>query len=75
MIEINDFIVARKGDPEKIRESQKKRNADVGLVDQVIHLFDEHQKIQYAATQIGSNINNIQKQIGQIKKVFEVLFT
>jgi seryl-tRNA synthetase len=75
MIEINEFIVARKGDPEKIRESQKKRNADVGLVDQVIQLFDEHQKIQYAATQIGSNINNIQKQIGQIKKVFEVLFT
>jgi seryl-tRNA synthetase len=74
MIEINDFIVVRKGDPEKIRESQKKRNADVGLVDQVIQLFGEHQKIQYDATQIGSKMNDIQKQIGQIKKVFGAQF-
>src|ERR1700712_4569971 len=68
MIEIQDFIKERGGDPEKIRESQRRRNASVEIVDEVIELFEEHRRTQYAATQFGTKLNEIQKQIGQKKK-------
>ncbi|KAF2405270.1 seryl-tRNA synthetase [Trichodelitschia bisporula] len=68
MIEIQDFIVERGGNPEKIRESQRRRGAPVEIVDQIIEMFEDHRRTQYAATQIGSKINEIQKQIGQKKK-------
>jgi seryl-tRNA synthetase len=71
MLEIQDFIKERGGDPEKIRESQRKRHADVGLVDQVIELFEDHRKAQYDATQFSSKINDVQKRIGQKKKAKE----
>jgi len=68
MLDIQDFIKERGGDPDKIRKSQELRHADVGLVDKVIELFEDHRKTQYEATQIGSSINAVQKEIGQIKK-------
>ncbi|KAF2276784.1 serine-tRNA ligase [Westerdykella ornata] len=71
MLEINDFIVARGGDPEKIKESQRRRGAPVEVVDQVIELFETARRERYAVTQIGSEINAIQKQIGQKKKAKE----
>jgi len=71
MIDIQDFIKERGGDPEKIRESQRKRNAPVELVDQVIELFEEHRKQQYEASQINTEINNVQKQIGLKKRAKE----
>lgn len=67
----NDFIKERGGDPEKIRDSQRKRNAPLEIVDEIIADFEDHRKTQYAATQIGSSINAIQKQIGQKKKAKE----
>lgn len=67
----NDFIKERGGDPEKIRESQRKRNAPVEIVDEIIAGFEDHRKTQYAATQIGSSINALQKQVGQKKKAKE----
>jgi seryl-tRNA synthetase len=41
MLDVNDFIVERGGDPEKIRESQRKRGHSVEVVDQVIDLFKQ----------------------------------
>lgn len=67
----NDFIKERGGDPEKIRDSQRKRNAPLEIVDEIIADFEDHRKTQYAATQIGSTINGIQKQIGQKMKAKE----
>jgi seryl-tRNA synthetase len=67
----NDFIKERGGDPEKIRNSQRLRNAPVEIVDQVIADFEDHRKTQYEATQIGSTINALQKQVGQKKKAKE----
>lgn len=67
----NDFIKERGGDPEKIRESQRKRNAPLEIVDEVIADFEDHRKTQYTATQIGSEINALQKQVGQKKKAKE----
>jgi len=71
MLDINDFIKERGGDPEKIRESQRRRGAPVEVVDQVIELFETARKTQYEATQIGAQINGVQKEIGKKKKAKE----
>jgi len=44
MLDINDFITQRGGNPDKIRESQRRRGASVEVVDQVIALFEESRK-------------------------------
>jgi len=44
MLDVNDFITERGGDPKKIRESQRRRHADEGVVDQVIEMFEDHRK-------------------------------
>jgi seryl-tRNA synthetase len=71
MLDVNDFIAERGGDPEKIRESQRRRHASVEVVDEIIALFDDHRRTNYSATQVGSEINNVQKQIGAKKKAKE----
>jgi seryl-tRNA synthetase len=42
MLDIIDFIAERGGNPEKIRESQRKRFAPVEIVDEIIALYEEH---------------------------------
>lgn len=71
MLDVNDFIADRGGDPQKIRESQRRRHAPEAVVDEVISMFEEHRRIQYDSTQIGSQINATQKEIGQKKKAKE----
>lgn len=68
MLDIADFIVEKGGDPEKIRESQRRRFDPVEAVDEVIALYEDHRKTQYSATQINTKINDVQKQIGAKKK-------
>jgi len=38
MLDINEFRVDKGGNPERIRESQRRRHANVALVDEVIEL-------------------------------------
>jgi seryl-tRNA synthetase len=38
MLDVNDFITERGGNPEKIKESQRRRYAPVEIVDEVIAL-------------------------------------
>lgn len=90
MLDINDFIIEKGGDPKKIKESQRRRYASEEVVDEVIALYEDHRKsrlmepkywcrenwltpyaAQYAATQIGSKINDVKKQIGVKKKAKE----
>lgn len=71
MLDRQDFIKERGGDPEKIRESQRRRFAPVELVDEVIELWEDHRRTAYSATQVGSEINATQKQIGAKKKAKE----
>ncbi|KAM4055972.1 tRNA synthetase class II core domain-containing protein [Hirsutella rhossiliensis] len=71
MLDVNDFIADRGGNPEKIRDSQRRRHASVEIVDEIIALFDDHRKTQYSATQINGKINEVQKQIGTKKKAKE----
>ncbi|KAH6658364.1 hypothetical protein BKA67DRAFT_557846 [Truncatella angustata] len=71
MLDITDFITERGGNPEKIRESQRRRNAPVEVVDQVIALFEDHRRTNYEAMQLNTKINDVQKQIATKKKAKE----
>ncbi|TWU77486.1 Cytosolic seryl-tRNA synthetase [Metarhizium rileyi] len=71
MLDVIDFIAERGGDPEKIRDSQRRRSANVEVVDEIIALFEDHRRTQYSATQVNSKINEVQKQIGAKKKAKE----
>lgn len=44
MLDVSDFIVEKGGDPNKIRESQRRRYAPVEAVDQVIAFFEDHRR-------------------------------
>ena len=44
MLDVQDFITDRAGDPKRLRENQRKRCAPEGIVDEVIELFEDHRK-------------------------------
>ncbi|KAK6212346.1 Cytosolic seryl-tRNA synthetase [Pestalotiopsis sp. IQ-011] len=71
MLDVTDFIKERGGDPEKIRESQRRRYAKVEVVDEVITMFEDHRRTNYEAMQLNTKINEVQKQIGAKKKAKE----
>ncbi|QIW98653.1 hypothetical protein AMS68_004171 [Peltaster fructicola] len=69
MLDINDFIKERGGNPEKIKESQRRRHAPEEIVDEVIALFEEHRNVQYVGgTEMGAKLNKVQKDMGLNKK-------
>jgi seryl-tRNA synthetase len=70
-LDVQDFLVDKGGNPEKIKESQRRRYAPEEAVDEVIALYDDHRKAQYAATQVNTKINEVQKQIGVKRKAKE----
>lgn len=47
MLDVNDFIAERGGNPEKIRESQRRRFANVEVVDEIIALFEDHRRSKH----------------------------
>ena len=74
MLDVFDFIVDKGGDPKKVRESQRRRNAPEEDVDEVINLYEDARRTKYAASQAKQRINALQKEIGQKKKVGEFLW-
>ena len=44
VLDIQDFITERGGDPNKIRESQRRRHAPDSVVDDIIAMFEDHRK-------------------------------
>ncbi|WWC59140.1 serine-tRNA ligase [Kwoniella dejecticola CBS 10117] len=68
MIDLLHLQADKGGNPEIIRESQKKRGASVELVDEVIEIFASHKQAQFEKEQAQRNLNALQKEIGQIKK-------
>ncbi|KAI9826843.1 MAG: Cytosolic seryl-tRNA synthetase [Thelocarpon impressellum] len=71
MLDVQDFIKERDGDPAKIRESQRRRNAPESAVDEVVALYEDHRKTRYAASQVATKINATQKEIGLKKRAKE----
>jgi seryl-tRNA synthetase len=48
MLDVNDFIVEKGGNPQKIKDSQKRRYAPEEVVDEVIALYEDHRKSRLA---------------------------
>lgn len=44
MLDVIDFIAERGGNPEAIRESQRRRYANVEIVDEVIADWEDHRR-------------------------------
>lgn len=44
MLDVADFIVEKGGNPQKIKESQRRRYASEEVVDEIIVLFEDHRK-------------------------------
>lgn len=68
MIDLFDFVTDRGGDPKKIKESQRRRYAPEEAVDEVIAMYEEARRARYEVSQINSELNALQKEIGKRKK-------
>ncbi|KIR60362.1 serine-tRNA ligase [Cryptococcus bacillisporus CA1280] len=68
MIDLIHLQADKGGNPDIVRESQKKRGASVELVDEVIAIFAEHKNANYEMENAKRELNLLQKEIGQIKK-------
>ncbi|TPX37975.1 serine---tRNA ligase [Synchytrium microbalum] len=68
MIDINLLRVDKGGNPDLVRESQRKRGGRVELVDEVIALDDEWKKARFQADQKNKEINAINKEISALYK-------
>ena len=61
MLDVFDFIVEKGGDPQKIKESQRKRYAPEEAVDEVIALYEDHRKsmLQSSSQLRGKDANKL----------------
>ncbi|KAJ1758399.1 Cytosolic seryl-tRNA synthetase [Coemansia sp. RSA 2523] len=71
MLDINLFQTEKGGNPELIRESQRRRGANPGVVDEIIDLYKSWTGVRYALDQLNREINKIQKEIGMKAKAKE----
>jgi len=67
-IDINWLRVDRGGDPEKVRESQRRRYASVELVDEIIALDNKWRSLTGDIDNLKKNKNSVQKAVGEKKK-------
>jgi len=68
VLDVDLFREDKGGDPEKIRESQRKRYADVGLVDRVIDSDKEWRKSRYMGDEYNRLKNLCSKVVGEKMK-------
>ena len=68
MLDINLFRVDRGGNPELVRESQKRRGKDVTLVDQVLELDKKWRTTRYELDNVSQERNQLNKRLGDIMK-------
>ncbi|CAM6018027.1 unnamed protein product [Sphagnum balticum] len=67
MLDINLFRVEKGHDPERIRESQRKRFARVELVDEIIDLDKKWRERQFEADKLRQEVNKVNKEIAKKK--------
>ena len=70
-IDINLLRVDRGGDPEKVRESQRRRYDSVELVDEIIEMDNRWRKLTAQIDDLKKEKNAIQKQVGMKMKAKE----
>lgn len=71
MLDINLFRVERGGNPELIKESQRKRGASVELVDEIIALDREWVKLRFDVDELNKEARQLQTQIAAKMKIKE----
>ncbi|KAI3910287.1 hypothetical protein MKW92_053946 [Papaver armeniacum] len=67
MLDINLFREDKGGNPEIIRESQRRRFGSVELVDEVIRLDIEWRQRQFELDNLRKDLNKISKEVGKLK--------
>lgn len=67
MLDINNFREDRGGDPNLVRESQRRRYADVLLVDKVLEWDAEWRKVRYDLDCISKKRNELNAELKEIK--------
>lgn len=67
MLDINLFREDKGHNPEIIRESQRRRFAEVGLVDEVIELDKAWRQRQYELDNLRKDFNKINKEVARLK--------
>ncbi|KAK9799400.1 hypothetical protein WJX73_002247 [Symbiochloris irregularis] len=68
MLDITLFRTARGGNPDIVRDSQKRRYADVGLVDRVIELDATWREANHDLERKKTDFNALNKEIGKLRK-------
>ncbi|KAJ2737731.1 Cytosolic seryl-tRNA synthetase, partial [Coemansia sp. BCRC 34301] len=71
MLDINLFIAEKGGNPELIRESERRRNGKPQLVDEIIEQYQEWTSAKFELDEVNRSINAVQKEIGQKMKAKE----
>ncbi|KAI3898854.1 hypothetical protein MKW92_021580, partial [Papaver armeniacum] len=66
MLDINLFIEDKGGNPETIRESQRRRFESVELVNEVIRLDKEWRRRQFELENLRKDLNKMNKQVGKL---------
>lgn len=64
MLDINQFIEEKGGNPKLIKQSQQARNASVELVDEIISDYKEWVKTRFDLDELNKKLNKLQKEIG-----------
>lgn len=64
MLDINQFIEEKGGNPELIKKSQKARGASVEIVDEIINDYKEWVKTRFDLDELNKKLNKLQKDIG-----------
>eukprot|EP00887_Chlorella_sp_A99_P003561 scaffold7.g3561.t1 len=68
MLDINLFRTDKGGDPEIVRESQRRRFADVGLVDRVLELDAKWRESRGRLDTLNMEFNQLTNQIKELRK-------
>lgn len=70
-LDVLQFIDAKGGNAEEIRDSQRKRGEPVELVDEVVQMYADWVKMDFETNQLAKQSNAVQKEIGAKKKAKE----
>mmetsp|Transcript_15075 Transcript_15075/g.40410 ORF Transcript_15075/g.40410 Transcript_15075/m.40410 type:complete len:448 (+) Transcript_15075:58-1401(+) len=65
MLDIKLFREEQGGSPEVVRESQRRRFADVAAVDRVIELDEQWRQARFRVDQLRKELNSLSKEIGK----------
>merc|ERR1711939_1081063 len=68
VLDINLFRKEKGGDPELIKESQRRRFKPVEIVDEITALDEEWRKLQFQVDEVKKAQRNLSKEIGALYK-------